>query len=133
MNKESVKRVMAAAEVKANEIGKPVSIAIVDIAGAMVLFERFGNVPSYTAALAEGKAAGCARTGRTSGMLETMASSGGPVYEAIAAQLIGGRFVPRKGAVPIVGPDGVVGAIGVSGALSEEDEAIAEAGAEAYS
>jgi uncharacterized protein GlcG (DUF336 family) len=33
--------------------------------------------------------------------------------------------------VPISGADGVIGAIGVSGATSEEDEQIAKAGADA--
>lgn len=129
MNKEAAKRVMAAAGAKAEAMNKPVCIAIVDISGAMVLFERFGNVPSYTAAIAEGKATGSAFTGRDSAMLEQMMQSGGPVFDAIAGQLTGRRFVPRRGAVPLTDATGVIGAIGVSGATSEEDEEIAKAGA----
>lgn len=129
MNKEDAKRVMAAAGAKAEEIGKPVCVAIVDIAGAMVLFERFGNTASYTAAIAEGKAAGSAFTGRASALLEQMAKDGSPVYGAIEEQLAGRRFVPRQGAVPLVQNGVVVGAVGVSGATSEEDEEIAKAGA----
>jgi glc operon protein GlcG len=131
MDKENAKKIMAAAGAKATEMGKPVCIAIVDISGAMVLFERFGNVPSYTAAIAEGKATGSAFTGRLSGMLETMAADGSPVYDAIEEQLMGRRFVPRQGAVPLTDSTGVIGAIGVSGATSQEDEDIAKAGAEA--
>ena len=131
MNKEAAKRVMAAAGAKAEAMGKPVCVAIVDITGAMVLFERFGNVPSYTAAIAEGKATGSAFTGRDSAMLEQMMQTGGAVYEAIAAQLSGRRFVPRQGAVPLTDASGVIGGIGVSGATSQEDEDIAKAGAEA--
>jgi glc operon protein GlcG len=131
MDKETAKKVMAAAGAKATEMGKPVCIAIVDISGAMVLFERFGNVPSYTAAIAEGKATGSAFTGRDSGMLEKMAADGSPVYDAIEEQLMGRRFVPRQGAVPLTESSGVIGAIGVSGATSQEDEDIAKAGASA--
>ena len=131
MNKETAKRVMAAAGARAEAMGKPVCVAIVDISGSMVLFERFGNVASYTAAIAEGKATGSAFTGRDSGMLEQMMASAGPVFEAIAEQLDGRRFVPRKGAVPLVDTSGVFGAIGVSGATSDEDEEIAKAGAAA--
>lgn len=131
MDKESAKRIMAAAGAKATEMDKGVCIAIVDISGAMVLFERFGNVASYTAAIAEGKATGSAFTGRDSGLLEKMAADGSPVYDAIAAQLSGRRFVPRQGAVPISDASGVIGAIGVSGATSQEDEDIARAGAAA--
>jgi uncharacterized protein GlcG (DUF336 family) len=129
MDKDTAKRVMAAAGSKAEAMGKPVCVAIVDISGAMVLFERFGNVPSYTAAIAEGKATGSAFTGRDSAMLEQMMQSGGPVYDAIAAQLSGRRFVPRQGAVPLTDATGVIGAVGVSGATSQEDEDIARAGA----
>ena len=128
LDKETAKRVMAAAGAKAEEMGKPVSIAIVDIAGAMVLFERFGNIASYTAAIAEGKAGGSAFTGRDSAMLEQMMQSGGAVFEAIADALEGRRFVARQGAVPIVMDGVVVGAIGVSGGTSQEDEDIARAG-----
>jgi glc operon protein GlcG len=133
MNKDDAKRVMQAAGEAATKLGKPVCVAIVDISGAMVLFERFGEVASYTAAIAEGKAVGSAFTGRDSGMLERMAADASPVYGAIASQLSGRRFVPRQGAVPIVAKDGsVVGGVGVSGALSEEDETVARAGAAAY-
>jgi glc operon protein GlcG len=129
MDKELAKRVMAAAGSKADAMNKGVCVAVVDISGAMVLFERFGNVASYTAAIAEGKATGSAFTGRDSGMLEQMMQSAGPVFEAIADQLEGRRFVPRRGAVPLVQNGAVIGAIGVSGATSEEDEEIAKAGA----
>jgi uncharacterized protein GlcG (DUF336 family) len=128
MDKDTAKRVMAAAGDAATKLAKPVCIAIVDISGAMVLFERFGNIASYTAALAEGKATGSAFTGRDSGMLEKMAADGSPVYDAIAAQLSGRRFVPRQGAVAITDASGVIGAIGVSGGTSQEDEDIARAG-----
>jgi glc operon protein GlcG len=131
MDKELAKKVMAAAGAKATEMAKPVCIAIVDISGAMVLFERFGNVPSYTAAIAEGKATGSAFTGRDSAMLERMAADGSPVYDAIEEQLMGRRFVPRQGAVALTDSTGVIGAIGVSGATSQEDEDIAKAGASA--
>jgi uncharacterized protein GlcG (DUF336 family) len=131
MDKDRAKKVMAAAGEAAARLGKPVCIAIVDISGSMVLFERFGNVPSYTAAIAEGKATGSAFTGRDSAMLEKMAEEGSPVYDAIEEQLMGRRFVPRQGAVALSDGSGVIGAIGVSGASSQEDEDIARAGAAA--
>ena len=131
LDKETAKRIMAAAGAKAEDMGKPVSIAIVDIAGAMVLFERFGNIASFTAGVAEGKAVGSAYTGRDSGMLEQMMQTGGAIFEAIADALEGRRFVARQGAVPIVIGGVVVGAIGVSGGTSQEDEDIARAGTEA--
>ena len=61
--------VMKAAKSKAAEIGKPVSVAILDAAGAMVLFERINDAPPFTAAVAEGKATGSTFTGRDSAAL----------------------------------------------------------------
>jgi uncharacterized protein GlcG (DUF336 family) len=76
---------------------------------------------------------GSAFTGRDSAMLERMAADASPVYHAIEEQLLGRRFVPRQGAVPVVTKDGtVVGGVGVSGATSEEDENVAKAAAAAY-
>jgi len=41
--------------------------------------------------------------------------------------------VPHQGAVPLRDGSGIAGSIGVSGATSEEDEAIARAGAAVFS
>jgi uncharacterized protein GlcG (DUF336 family) len=129
---EDAKRVLEAARAKAGEIGKPVSVAILDAAGAMVVFERINDAPPFTAVIAEGKAAGSAFTGRDSAMLAGMAQNNPMIANAIATRLGGQRFVPAQGAVAIRDSNGIAGAIGVSGATSEEDEAIAKAGAEAF-
>ena len=131
MKTGDAKRVMEGARAKAGEIGKPVSVAIVDATGSMVLFERIGEAPAFTAYVAEGKACGSAFTGRDSGALANMAQNVPAIINAIASRLQGQRFVPVQGAVALRDASGVVGAIGVSGATSEEDEAIARAGAEA--
>jgi glc operon protein GlcG len=132
MRLENARRVMDAAKAKAAEIGTPVSIAIMDNAGCMVLFERADDAAPMTAFVAEGKAAGSALTGRASGALVPMMTDAPGVFSAISKRMEGQRFAPRQGAMPIIGPNGVEGAIGVSGATSEEDEMIAKAGAEAY-
>jgi glc operon protein GlcG len=116
---------MAAAGAKATEIGKPASVAIVDIAGTMVLFERFNNASSWTALIAEGKATGSAFTGRDSAMLAQMSSN------RLAEMLVARRFVPAQGGVPLIDGSGVIGGIGVSGSSPQEDEDIARAGAAA--
>jgi len=128
MNTDDARRVLEAARVKANEIGKPVSVAIVDEHGLMVLFERFGEVRAITAFNAEAKACASAFTGEPSGSLANMQQN--PAYAALVAQRVGGRFLPVQGAVPLKRGIQLVGAIGVSGAISEEDEQIAAAGAQ---
>jgi uncharacterized protein GlcG (DUF336 family) len=133
MKTDDAKRVLEAARVKATEIGKPVSVAIVDAAGAMVVFERINDAPPFTAVVAEGKAAASAFTGRDSATLVTMGQNNPAILGLITNRLGGQRFAPAQGAVPIRDANGLAGAIGVSGATSEEDEQIARAGATALS
>ena len=132
MKTEDARKVLEAARKKASEIGKPVSVAVLDAAGAMVIFERINDAPPFTAVIAEGKAAGSAFTGRDSAMLAGMAQNNPMIANAIATRLGGQRFVPAQGAVALRDGNGIAGAIGVSGATSEEDEAIAKAGAAAF-
>ena len=129
MKTDDAKRVLEAARTKAAEIGKPVSVAIVDAAGAMVVFERINDAPPFTAVVAEGKAVGSSFTGRDSALLANMAQNNPAIMNMISSRLAGQRFAPAQGAVPIRTASGLVGAIGVSGATSEEDESIARAGA----
>jgi uncharacterized protein GlcG (DUF336 family) len=125
MDKDIAKRVMAAAGAKAEEIGKPVCIAIVDVAGTMVLFERFCGGASFSAIVAEGKATGSAFTGRDSLALKPLASG------SLAEQLAPRRFSAGQGGVPLITSKGTIGGIGVSGSSPQEDEDIARAGASA--
>ena len=129
MKVDDAKKVLEAARVKATEIGKPVSVAIVDTAGCMVVFERINDAPPFTAVVAEGKAAGSAFTGRDSAMIATMKENVPAIVALITERLGGQRFAPAQGAVPIRDASGLIGAIGVSGATSQEDEEIAKAGA----
>ena len=129
MKTEDAKKVLEAARVKATGIGKPVSVAIVDSAGQMVVFERIGEALPFTATVAEGKAAASAFTGRDSAMLATMAQNNPAIVNVIGSRLAGQRFTPAQGAVPLRDATGHIGAIGVSGATSQEDEDIARAGA----
>jgi uncharacterized protein GlcG (DUF336 family) len=132
MKSDAARRMMDTAREKAAEIGKPVSVAIVDAGGALMALERLSDAPSATVVVAEGKAVASAVMGRDSGRLEAMAESLPTIIDSLMMRY-GGRFVPAQGGVVIRQGGEVLGAVGVSGATSEEDEAIARAGAEAYS
>ncbi len=131
MRSHAASQIMDAASQKAAEVGKPVSIAIVDAGGSLMSLERLGDAPSATVMVAEGKAVASAVMGRDSGRLEAMAQSLPLIINSMMMRY-DGRFVPAQGGVVIRQDEEVVGAIGVSGATSDEDEAIARAGAEAY-
>ena len=131
MKSEAARRMMDAARDRATEIGKPVSVAIVDAGGMLVALERLNDAPSATVLVAEGKAVASAVMGRDSVRLEAMAESLPTIIDSLMMRY-GGRFVPAQGGVVVREGTAVLGAVGVSGATSEEDEAIARAGAEAY-
>jgi uncharacterized protein GlcG (DUF336 family) len=131
MKSQSARQMMEAASEKAAEIGKPVSVAIVDAGGNLMSLERLGDAPSATVMVAEGKAVASAVMGRDSGRLEAMAQSLPLIINSLMMRYEG-RFTPAQGGVVVKEGSEVVGAVGVSGATSEEDEAIARAGAEAY-
>jgi uncharacterized protein GlcG (DUF336 family) len=131
MKSHAARQMMDAARDKAAEIGKPVSVAIVDAGGNLMALERLGDAPSATVMVAEGKAVASAVMGRDSGRLEAMAQSLPLIINSLMMRYEG-RFTPAQGGVVVKDGGEIVGAVGVSGATSEEDEAIARAGAEAY-
>lgn len=76
--------------------------------------------------ISQGKAAASAYFEAPSGELTERWEN--PVFRSLAA-MENGRLIPWPGALPIKRADGTqIGAIGVSGALSEEDEEVAAAG-----
>jgi uncharacterized protein GlcG (DUF336 family) len=131
MKSDAARRMMDAAREKATEIGKPVSVAIVDAGGNVMALERMGDAPSATVVVAEGKAVASAVMGRDSGRLEAMADSLPTIINSLMIRY-GGRFVPAQGGVVVREGGTIVGAVGVSGATSDEDESIARAGSEAH-
>jgi uncharacterized protein GlcG (DUF336 family) len=131
MKSAASRSMMDAARVSASEIGKPVSVAIVDAAGMLVALERFDDALAATALVAEGKAVASASMGIDSGVLAGIAESIQPIVDSLV-QRYGGRFIAAQGGVVVLDGTAVVGAVGVSGATSDEDEAIARAAAGAW-
>jgi uncharacterized protein GlcG (DUF336 family) len=130
MTSDEAKRILEAARVKANEIGKPVTVAIVDPAGTLVILERLNNAGPVSAATSEGKAVGSALTGMPSARLMQMAKDGSPLVDFVMRRS-NGRIMPQQGALPVMKDGVIIGAVGVGGATSEEDEQIAKAGVDA--
>ena len=123
---------MDAARASALALGKGVSIAIVDAGGTLMCMERVNDAAPATTFIAEAKAVASVMMGRDSGRLAFMQENFPAVLDAVS-QRVGGRFIAVQGAVVVLNGTATDGAVGVSGATSEEDEAIARAGAGAYS
>ena len=128
MDTATVARVIAAARAEAERVGKPVTIAVLDVAGVALGLERFGDPGTFTSLVADGKAMATVSMGRDSSQLAAMAERNPMIVHAMIARL-GGRFVAVAGGVLLVQSGVPVGAIGVSGATADEDEQIAKAGA----
>lgn len=132
MNSESTRAVLEAARAKAAEIGKAVSLAVVNAGGQLIALDRYQDPPTFTLMLAECKAVASAVMGMDSARVAGLAQNLPALITALSLRY-GGRFAAHQGAVVIRdGSGAVAGAIGVSGATSEEDESIARAGAEAF-
>ena len=118
-------RILAAAKKKAEEMKLKVVISIVDPRGDLITLVRLDGALWRAIPVAQGKAIASAAFGAPSRDLRDRAD--GPVMRSLI-EYMGGYLTPHQGGLPIKRGDILLGAIGVSGAKSEEDELIAQAG-----
>ncbi len=116
---------------KARSMGLNVSIAVVDASGVQVAAARMDGANLLTPDVAFGKAFAAAMFRRSGRELGEAWGPGHPVATAMVART-GGRFVAAQGSLVLRDGDQVVGAIGVSGARSDQDEEVAQAGVDAF-
>ena len=128
---EAARRVIAAAEKKAEEIGQPMNVAVVDEGGNLVAFERMANAWIGSIDIAQKKAWTSRAFDIETGDLGKNSQSGDQFFGIHASN--NGKVMIFAGGVPLKLEGKVVGAIGVSGGLGTQDQAVAEAGAEAFS
>jgi uncharacterized protein GlcG (DUF336 family) len=107
--------------------GWRIAIAVLDAGGNVVRITRMDGCNFLSPDIARGKAFGAAAWKLPSAELNSRFGSS-PASSAGMVSVGGGRFVPVQGALPIWDGTRCVGAIGVSGARSDEDEAAARAG-----
>lgn len=119
---DDVRTAMAACEAEAKANGWNVTIAIVDNAGLLWQLTRLDGAGPTTSEVALAKARTSALTGRPSQFWEDR------VKDRIGF-LNFPHVLPIAGGVPLMVGSDCVGAIGVSGVMSNQDEQIALAGA----
>ncbi|MGO4211029.1 heme-binding protein [Terriglobus sp. 2YAB30_2] len=124
------KTIVAAAEQKAQEIGMPMNIAIVD-AGGNLLFERMENAWLGSVDIAINKAWTARAFDIETKALSELSQSGDQFFGIHASNH--GRVMIFAGGVPLKRDGRIVGAIGVSGGMGKQDQAVAQAGADAFS
>jgi glc operon protein GlcG len=116
-----------AAAVRAQALGVPVNIAVVDLAGGLLAFARLDGAPLLSGSIAQDKAYTVAAfngvpTHAWFGLIEAEPA----LREGIVHR---DRLVIFGGGVPVIVEGTLVGAVGVSGGTAEQDREIAEAGA----
>ncbi len=121
--------VIAAATKKAEELGQPMNIAVVDAGGNLLAFERMENAWIGSIDIAQKKAYTSRAFDITTKDLGTHSQSGNQFFGIHASN--DGKIMIFAGGIPLKQAGVVVGAIGVSGGSGDQDHAVAEAGAAA--
>lgn len=130
MRLEDARRVIAAAEKKAAEIGQPMNIAVADEGGNLVAHVRMDNAWIGSIDIAQKKAFTSRAFDIATKDLAAQSQSGGQFFGIHASN--NGKVMIFAGGIPLTKEGKVVGAIGISGGSGEQDHAVAEAGTKAF-
>jgi uncharacterized protein GlcG (DUF336 family) len=109
----------------------PLTVAVLDGSGCLVSFKREDGSSLLRPEIAQAKAWGALGMGMGSRALAQRASAQ-PAFVSAVNALAGGRLIPVPGGVLIrSSAKSIIGAVGITGATSDQDEACAVAGIEA--
>jgi uncharacterized protein GlcG (DUF336 family) len=118
--------VLVACSSKADAMGVPVSICILDGSGHPVLTARLDGAPFQTADVARGKALTAVMMRQSSKAIEDV------TLERLTLATFDDGRLPIQGGLPLIASGVCVGAVAASGGTPDQDEIIAEAGASAF-
>jgi uncharacterized protein GlcG (DUF336 family) len=123
------RQVIAAAEARATEIGQPQNIAVVDAGGNLIAHARMDGAWIGSVDISIDKA----WTARAFDIqTKDLGANSQPGKQFFGIQTTNrGRVVIFAGGIPLVRDGKVVGGVGVSGGTGEQDQTVAEAGADA--
>jgi uncharacterized protein GlcG (DUF336 family) len=124
------RKIIAAAEQKAHEIGQPMNIAVVDQGGNLVAHIRMDKAWLGSVDISINKAWTSRAFDISTKDLAEHSQSGGQFFGIHASNH--GRVMVFAGGIPLKRGGHVVGAIGVSGGSGADDHAVAEAGAASF-
>ncbi len=119
------RRMLGAAQQKAQDIGVPSNVAVVDAGGNLIAFERMDGAWLGSIDIAVHKAWTARAFDMPTEDLAKMAQSGKPLFGIHATNHQ--KVVIFAGGVPVKHGDSVVGAVGSSGGTVDQDQQVAEA------
>jgi uncharacterized protein GlcG (DUF336 family) len=127
---EDARRIIAAAEKKAEEIGQPMNIAVADAGGNLVAHVRMDGAWLGSIDISVKKAFTSRAFDIATKDLAEHSQSGNQFFGIHASN--DGKIMIFAGGIPLKSEGKVVGAIGVSGGSGDQDHAVADAGAAAF-
>ena len=130
MTLADARRVIAAAEKKAQEIGQPMNVAVADEGGNLVSHIRMDEAWLGSIDISINKAYTARAFDIATKDLASHSQSGSQFFGIHVSNH--GRIMIFAGGIPLKKDGKVVGAIGVSGGSGDQDHSVAEAGAAAF-
>ena len=120
---EAAKKIAQPALAEARKNNWNMAVAIVDISGELVYFERMDNTQFGSVNIAVDKAKTAARFKRPSKAFEDLITAGGNGLRTLGLEGV----TPVEGGIPLIVDGKIIGAIGVSGGTSVQDGQCAKA------
>src|ERR1700691_3096903 len=130
INLETARKIIAAAEKKAAEIGQPMNIAVADAGGNLVAHVRMDGAWIGSIDISINKAFTSRAFDIATKDLAQHSQSGGQFFGIHVSNH--GRIMIFAGGIPLKRGGKVVGAVGVSGGSGEQDQTVAQAAADAF-
>jgi uncharacterized protein GlcG (DUF336 family) len=127
---DAAQAVVDAARAKADEIGVPMNIAVVNDGNNLTAFARMDGAWLGSIDIAQNKAYTARSFDMSTKDLAPLCQPNQPLFGIHASNQ--GRLIIFAGGIPLTSGDDVVGAIGVSGGSVEQDQEVAEAGVAAF-
>jgi uncharacterized protein GlcG (DUF336 family) len=124
------RRVIAAAEAKAREIGQPMNIAVVDAGGNLVSHVRMDGAWIGSIDISINKAFTARTFDIETAQLAENSQPGQQFFGIHASNR--GRIMIFAGGIPLQRNGSVIGAIGASGGSGDQDQTVATAGTAAF-
>ena len=124
------RRIISAGEKRAEEIGQPMNIAVVDAGGNLVAHVRMDNAWIGSVDISINKAWTARAFDIATKALAENSQSGDQFFSIHVSNH--GRVMIFAGGIPLKRGEQVVGGVGVSGGMGKQDQAVAEAAAAAF-
>jgi uncharacterized protein GlcG (DUF336 family) len=129
----TAKKMVAAVEAAATAMKDHVAITVMDARGDMVAFERMDTLNTIPVSTSQGKAHAVLIFGLPTGVIADDMKSGTPVPAKVKAPMAGAESISlMRGGLPIMKEGKMIGSIACGGSTTDQDEAICQAGIDAF-